>query len=65
MDREQLIAHMRARIEKCRMLAKSTTDANTAQLLNQIADEGEADILALDSEPAEPVTIHLDPPAGI
>ena len=47
MDRAELINKMRGRVEQCRRLAKGATDARTAQILNQMADEGEADILRL------------------
>ena len=46
-DQAELINKMRGRVEQCRRLAKGTTDARTAQILNQMADEGEADILRL------------------
>ena len=47
MDRDQLIAKMRARVLKCRRLADGTTDLRTAKILRSMADEGEADIARL------------------
>lgn len=49
MDQE-IIANMRARVAKCRSLANATTDPRTAKILNQMADEGEADIRRLEAE---------------
>ena len=43
---------MRARIAQCRRLAKSTTDARTRDVLNQMAEEGEADLRRLEAERA-------------
>ena len=50
MDRDELIAKMKGRVERCRRLARSTTDQQTATVLNQMADEGEADIARLLTE---------------
>ena len=50
MDHVALIAKMRGRIEMCRRLAKSTTDARTADVLRQMADEGEQDMRKLMAE---------------
>ena len=47
MERDELIAKMRARIIKCRRLADGTTDLRTAKILRSMADEGEADIARL------------------
>ena len=47
MDRDELIKKMRSRIEMCRRLARSTTDQPAIEVLNQMADEGEADIARL------------------
>jgi len=47
MDTDQLIQKMRGRVNQCRRLARSTTDEHTARVLNQMADEGEADIARL------------------
>ena len=50
MERNELIAKMRSRVDQCRRLARGTTDAHTAKILHQIADEGEADITRLLTE---------------
>lgn len=47
---DRTIANMRSRVARCRQLADSTTDPRTATILRQMADEGEADILRLESE---------------
>ncbi len=61
---EELAGKMRGRIEQCRRLAKTTTDARAAQILRQMADEGEADLQKLLAEmAAEPTEIHILPPA--
>jgi hypothetical protein len=49
MERDELIAHMRGRIETCRRLAASTTDERTALTLGQMADEVEADVRRLEA----------------
>ena len=46
-EQGELITKMRGRVEQCRRLARSTTDTRTAEILNQMADEGEADIKRL------------------
>jgi hypothetical protein len=43
-DQDELLAKMRARVDLCRNLAASTTDPRAARVLNDIADEGEADM---------------------
>lgn len=48
-DPQLLIANMRARIEKCRRLAKYINDPRTTEALLQMADEGEADIRRLEA----------------
>ena len=53
MKQADLIQKMRGRVEQCRRLARSTTDDHTAKVLNQMADEGEADIKRLRSETAD------------
>jgi len=50
MENAELIAKMRGRVEQCRRLARSTTDDRTRKVLNQMADEGEADIERLLAE---------------
>ena len=47
---DSVIANMRSRVELCRRLAKSTTDKQTAKVLNDMADEVEADIARLRAE---------------
>lgn len=51
MDKAEIIRKMRGRVEQCRRLAASTLDEQTAQVLRQIAEEGEADIKRLLAEP--------------
>ncbi len=59
---------MRGRIEQCRRLAKATTDARAAEILRQIADEGEADLMKLQAEaeaeagPQCTVELKMPPP---
>jgi hypothetical protein len=50
MDGDELIAKMKARVARCRMLADSTTDLHAARILRDMADEGETDIVRLLSE---------------
>jgi hypothetical protein len=50
MDNDELIKKMRGRVEQCRRLARSTTDAYTSAVLTQMADDGEADIQRLLAE---------------
>jgi len=52
--RDELIGKMRSRVERCRRLARSTTDQQTATVLNQMADEGDADIARLLAEDDQP-----------
>jgi hypothetical protein len=51
MDQQELIAKIKARVEQCRRLAAATTDLRTAATLRGMADEGQADIERLLSEP--------------
>jgi hypothetical protein len=44
MDKAQLVANIQSRMDQCRRLAAATTDARTAQVLRDMADEGEADV---------------------
>jgi hypothetical protein len=46
----QLIAHMRARVKRCRELAKMINDPQAIAVLNKMADEGEADIAKLEAK---------------
>ena len=41
---EELRKNMRARIDKCRRLAKYINDPRTTEALLQMAEEGEADL---------------------
>ena len=50
MQRDELIEKMRSRVEMCRRLADSITDLRTIEILNQMADEGDADIQRLLTE---------------
>ena len=50
MDENELIAKMKARVARCRMLADGTTDLNVARILRDMADEGDTDIARLLSE---------------
>jgi hypothetical protein len=47
---EEVIAKMRARVEQCRRLARTTNDSRVAETLRQMANEGEADIAKLEAE---------------
>lgn len=61
MENAELIAKMRGRIDQCRRLAKSTTDQRTAQVLLQMAEEGERDVKKLEEEQIV-ITITPDQP---
>ncbi|KRB82880.1 hypothetical protein ASE00_12810 [Sphingomonas sp. Root710] len=50
METEELLAKMRGRVEQCRRLARAITDQKAVDVLNQMADEGEADIARLIAE---------------
>ena len=62
----ELIAKMRGRIDQCRRLARSTTDEHAARILQQMADEGEADLAKLiaaeDGEAPAEILIQPQPP---
>lgn len=47
---DDLIENMRSRVALCRRLAASTHDAEVAQLLSKMADDGDADIARLEAE---------------
>jgi len=47
---EEIIAKMRARVEQCRQLARMTTDSRVAEILTQMADEGDAEVVKLEAE---------------
>ena len=63
MDHAELIAKMRGHIELCRRLAKTTTDPQTAQILQLMADENEQDIHKLEGEKTV-ITITPDKDLG-
>jgi hypothetical protein len=42
-------ANLRARVERCRRLAATTTDERAAAILRQMADEGEADLKRIEA----------------
>jgi len=50
---DDVIAHMRARIEQCRRLAKYINDPRTTDALLKMAEDGEADIKRLRANKAE------------
>ena len=47
MEQDELVKKMQGRVDQCRRLAKWSTDPHIAEILNQMADEGEADIKRL------------------
>jgi hypothetical protein len=47
---EQLIAHIRGRVEQCRRLAKMIGNEEARRTLLQMADEGDADIRRLEAQ---------------
>lgn len=49
---EELRKNMRARIDKCRRLAKYINDPRTTEALLQMAEEGEADLAKLEATEA-------------
>jgi len=58
----ELIAKMRGRIDQCRRLARSTTDEHAARVLQQMAEEGEADLAKLIAAEGEaPVETIIQP----
>jgi hypothetical protein len=46
---DDVIAHMRARIEQCRRLAKYINDPRTTEALLKMAEDGETDIKGLEA----------------
>jgi hypothetical protein len=44
---DEVIKKMRARVAQCRRLASQTTDLRATVVLNEMANEGEADIQRL------------------
>lgn len=47
---EDVIANIRARVDKCRKLADMITDERAAAILRQMAEDGETDIKRLQAE---------------
>ena len=47
---DDVIANIRARIDKCRKLADMITDERAAAILRQMAEDGETDIKRLEAE---------------
>jgi hypothetical protein len=47
---DDVIANIREGVTKCRYLAGMTNDTKAAEVLRQMAEEGEADILRLEAE---------------
>lgn len=51
---EELIENIRSRIERCRRLAGMITDKQAAEILLQMAREGEKDIARIEAESEDP-----------
>ena len=51
---EEMIANIRARIERCRRLASLTIDERARRILRDMADEDEADLRRLEAGRAAP-----------
>lgn len=49
----ETIAHIRDRVERCRRLARQTTDERARVALLELADEGEADLRKLEAHMAQ------------
>lgn len=49
----EVISHMRDRVERCRRLAAMITDVRAADILRQMAEEGEADIRRMIAQEGE------------
>ena len=47
---DDIIANIRSRVERCRYLAGMINDPKAAEVLRQMAQEGEADIERLEAE---------------
>ena len=47
---DEIIANIRSRVQRCRYLAGMINDAQAAEVLRQMAEEGEADIRRLEAE---------------
>ena len=50
MSDEELMRKMQQRVDQCRRLANWITDPHTRAVLNQMADEGEADLQMFQAE---------------
>jgi hypothetical protein len=50
MMNDEIIANIRSRVQRCRYLAGMINDAQAAEVLRQMAEEGEADIRRLEAE---------------
>jgi 3-deoxy-D-arabino-heptulosonate 7-phosphate (DAHP) synthase class II len=48
---DDVVKRMKARVAQCRRLADATTDERAANILRQMADEGEADIKRIELAP--------------
>jgi len=46
---DDVVKRMKARVAQCRRLAGTITDPRAAQILRQMAEEGEADIKRLEA----------------
>jgi hypothetical protein len=55
------IARMKRRLENMRRVASLAHDPRIIELVTQTADELEGDILRLEADRSDVVTIHLDP----
>lgn len=47
---EDVIEHIRSRVERCRRLAALITDKQAIEILMQLANEGEADLRQLEAQ---------------
>lgn len=47
---DDIIANIRSRVERCRYLAGMINDQKAAEVLRQMAEEGDADIRRLEAE---------------
>jgi hypothetical protein len=61
---DALISNMRDRVDRCRRLAKMIHDPRAIAILEQMAEEGEADIAKLQAENAAANGSANSDPAG-
>lgn len=47
---DDVISHIRSRVDRCRYLASMINDEKAAEILRQMAQEGEADLRRLEAE---------------